>query len=61
MECQCFKVGTTIVGRSKNSYIKLLDDAIILLYDHKMGSMKSIPVVNIGLILKYEVIQETPK
>jgi len=36
----------------------LTDDAIILLYDDTFGSLRSLPVMNVDLILKYEVVRE---
>lgn len=36
----------------------LSDDVVILLYDDMFGSLRSLPVMNVDLILKYEVIRE---
>lgn len=36
----------------------LSDDAIILLYDDKFGSIRSMPVMNVDMILKYEIIRD---
>lgn len=36
----------------------LSDDAVILLYDDMFGSLRSLPIMNVDLILKYEVIRE---
>lgn len=36
----------------------LSDDAFILLYDDTFGSLRSLPVMNVDLILKYELIRD---
>jgi hypothetical protein len=36
----------------------LSDDAVILLYDDTFGSLRSLPVMNVDLILKYEIVRE---
>ncbi len=43
----------------RESIIGLGDDSIILIYNNKAGYMKKLPVMNIDLILKYEVIRDT--
>ena len=39
----------------------LKDDSIVLLYDDKIGGLQSLPTVSIDLILKLEVIRESPR
>ena len=39
----------------------LKDDSIILLYDDKIGRLQSLPTMSIDLILRLEVIRETPR
>ncbi len=43
----------------RENIIGLGDDSIILIYNNKAGYMKKLPVMNIDLILKYDVIRDT--
>ncbi len=43
----------------REKIIGLGDDSIILIYNDKAGYMKTLPVMNIDLILKYDVIRDT--
>lgn len=42
----------------RESVSGLTDDAVILLYDDTFGSLRSLPVMNVDLILKYELIRD---
>lgn len=42
----------------RENIIGLGDDSIILIYNDKVGYMKTLPVMNIDLILKYDVIRD---
>jgi hypothetical protein len=42
----------------RESVSGLTDDAVILLYDDTFGSLRSLPVMNVDLILKFELIRD---
>ena len=42
----------------RESVSGLKEDAVVLLYDDTFGSLRSLPVMNVDLILKYEVIRD---
>ena len=45
----------------KEDIFGLSDDAIILLYDDKIGHLQSLPTISVDLILKLEVIRDVPR
>lgn len=45
----------------KQEVMGIILDTIILLYDDKLGIMKKLPTIFMDLVLKLEVIRETPR
>ncbi|DAC73073.1 MAG TPA: hypothetical protein DSN98_01905 [Thermoplasmata archaeon] len=51
----------TFLRSVKEDTLNITRDAIILLYDDKMGSMKTLPTLFTDTIMKLEVIKEKPE